>query len=165
MKPRYYSLVHFDPTKKITHIFISLSLSFFLSFFLFSIDWQHTEEVYLDLDEYETSKSPPRTSSQMVLPRAHREAMLKKNWGVKQTQIAHAVRQNLKVKNQRRTTVMNLGRYEQAEIAAENMKRTFTSDIDKEVAALEAQRLEVERIRRTMETQRMMGESSNDSSE
>lgn len=44
----------------------------------------------------------------MAMPRSFREEMLRKEWGVRQADIAQAVRENLKIKNSRRRTVNNL---------------------------------------------------------
>ena len=49
--------------------------------------------------------------------------MLRKEWGVSQSQIASAVRNNIKVKNQRRTTVNNLSKSSRMEEAFENATR------------------------------------------
>lgn len=59
----------------------------------------------------------------MILPRDVRQGMLRKEWGVSQSQIASAVRNNIKVKNQRRTTVNNLSKSSRMEEAFENATR------------------------------------------
>jgi hypothetical protein len=51
----------------------------------------------------------------MVLPRDVRQQMLRTEWNVSQAQIASAVRNNIRIKNQRRSTVNNLGKAEKME--------------------------------------------------
>lgn len=51
----------------------------------------------------------------MILPRSLRMQMLRKEWGVSQSQIAQAVRQGIRTKSQRRTTLGNLGKTEKVE--------------------------------------------------
>jgi hypothetical protein len=51
----------------------------------------------------------------MILPREVRHQMLRSEWDVSQAQIASAIRNNIKVKNQRRATVNNLGKAEKME--------------------------------------------------
>jgi hypothetical protein len=49
--------------------------------------------------------------------------MLKEEWGVKQHEIASAVRSAIKTKNNRRNTVMNLGKITRVEEGLESIKR------------------------------------------
>lgn len=78
----------------------------------------------------------------MILPRDVRQGMLRKEWGVKQSEIASAVRNNIKVKNQRRTTVNNLSKSSKVEEAMENATRKVMKGLflkkstDKEVEKL-----------------------------
>jgi hypothetical protein len=51
----------------------------------------------------------------MILPRDVRQQMLRSEWNVSQAQIASAVRNNIRIKNQRRATVNNLGKAEKME--------------------------------------------------
>lgn len=59
----------------------------------------------------------------MVLPRDMRQQMLRREWDVSQAQIASAVRNNIKVKNQRRATVNNLGKATRIEELMESASR------------------------------------------
>ena len=59
----------------------------------------------------------------MILPRSVRQEMLRKEWNVTQSQIANAVRNNIKVKNQRRATVNNLGKASKFEEMLESTQR------------------------------------------
>ena len=71
--------------------------------------WEYNPDMAaLALEEYESTRGPRRTSKQMAMPRSVREEMLRKEWGVKQSDIAQAVRESLRIKNSRRRTVMNL---------------------------------------------------------
>lgn len=51
----------------------------------------------------------------MILPREVRHQMLRREWDVSQAQIASAVRNNIRAKNQRRATVNNLGKAQKME--------------------------------------------------
>ena len=91
---------------------------------------------------------------EMVLPRKLRSEMLKKDWAITQRQIAEAVRRNVKIKNQRRTTVNNLGKASKMEQMFESfarkVKRTllFQKSVSKQVKELEAKHNEAQRIRK-----------------
>lgn len=82
--------------------------------------------------------------------------MLRKEWGVTQSQIASAVRANIKIKNQRRTTVNNLSKSTRVEEAFENatrkvMKGLLFKDTNKELDKLEKQAKEAEEQRKLFE--------------
>lgn len=62
----------------------------------------------------------------MVLSREEREALLL-NWGASFHDIIEAVRSNIKIKNQRRQTVTNLGKVERIEEAFESATRKLKS--------------------------------------
>lgn len=110
-----------------------------------SISWEHTEEIVLSLDQYESTRPPRRTHFEMVLPRDLRQHMLRKEWDVTQSQIASAVRTNIKIKNQRRSTVNNLGKAtrmeEMMEKAGRKVMRGFLlkKSTSKQVADLDRQ--------------------------
>lgn len=92
----------------------------------------------------------------MILPRDIRQAMLRKEWGVTQSQIAAAVRNNIKVKNQRRTTVNNLSKSSKVEEAFENatrkvMKGLLLRNSNKEFDKLEKQAKEAEKQKKMLE--------------
>lgn len=61
----------------------------------------------------------------MILPREVRQQMLRKEWDVTQRQIAEAVRNNIKVKNQRRATINNLSKAPAVEEMIESATRTL----------------------------------------
>ena len=93
----------------------------------------------------------------MILPREVRQAMLRKEWDVSQSAIAAAVRANIKIKNQRRTTVNNLSKSSRVEEALENasrkvMKGLLLKNTTKELDKLEKQAREAEEQRMKMET-------------
>ena len=91
---------------------------------------------------------------EMVLPRKLRSEMLKKDWAITQRQIAEAVRRNVKIKNQRRTTVNNLGKASKMEQVMESLnrkvKRTllFQKSVSKQVKELESKHNEAQRMRK-----------------
>jgi hypothetical protein len=116
----------------------------------------------LPLDHYENTRPPRRSNFEMVLPRDIRQSMLRKEWGVTQSQIAAAVRTNIKVKNQRRTTVNNLSKGSKVEEALEKasrkvMKGFLMRNTNRELEKLEKQRQLAENQRKKLE-----GESSGD---
>ena len=73
------------------------------------LSWEYNPEIEaLPVEDYEENRGPRRTSKQMAMPRSVREEMLRREWGAKQSDMAQAVRENLKIKNSRRRTVNNL---------------------------------------------------------
>lgn len=110
----------------------------------------------LPLDHYENTRPPRRSNFEMVLPRDIRQSMLRKEWGVTQSQIAAAVRTNIKVKNQRRTTVNNLSKGSKVEEALEKasrkvMKGFLMRNSTREFEKLEKQRQLAENQRKKLE--------------
>jgi hypothetical protein len=110
----------------------------------------------LPLDHYENTRPPRRSNFEMVLPRDSRQSMLRKEWGVTQSQIAAAVRTNIKVKNQRRTTVNNLSKGSKVEEALEKasrkvMKGFLMRNTTREFEKLEKQRQLAENQRKKLE--------------
>ena len=81
-----------------------------------TIAWEYNPNTtILSIEEYEKARPVRRTQSQMILPRSVRVDMLRKEWGVSNHQIVCAVRSGVRAKNQRRTTLGNLGRTEKVE--------------------------------------------------
>ncbi len=64
-------------------------------------------EIILPLEKYEQLRGPRAPVHDLILSRFARESLLIEN-GVARSELAEAVRQNIKVKNQRRQTVTNL---------------------------------------------------------
>jgi hypothetical protein len=64
-------------------------------------------EFVLPVEKYEQLRGPPAHRDQLLLSRSTRESILIEN-GFAREQIAEAVRQNIRVKNQRRQTLTNL---------------------------------------------------------
>ena len=99
----------------------------------------------MNLDDYENHRPPRRIRNQMVLPRAVRHEILRREWGASNKEIAEAVRMNVKVKNQRKTTVNNLDKATKLEEAMESAGRnlmrivTFKKSTNKQVKDLEEQ--------------------------
>lgn len=108
----------------------------------------------VSLEEYEYTRPRRRSQMEMVLPRKVRFDMLRKEWDVTQRQIAEAVRRNVKTKNQRRTTVNNLGKAPKIEQVMESLgrkvKRTllFQKPVSRQVRNLEAKHNEALRLRK-----------------
>ena len=75
-----------------------------------SIGWRHsTTLLTMSLDDYESGKGSPRSSSEYLVPKSVRETMLKEHAGVSRREIVNAVRAIQKEKAARRKTVVNLG--------------------------------------------------------
>ncbi|GKY94709.1 hypothetical protein MPSEU_000436400 [Mayamaea pseudoterrestris] len=91
-----------------------------------SISWEYDPNTkVVSVDQYEDNRPPRRRHFEMCLPRSVRQEMLRKDWDVTQTQIANAVRNNIKVKNQRRVTVSNLGKAAKFEEILERTQRSL----------------------------------------
>ena len=64
----------------------------------------------MNIEEYERLRyHERRTNYEMVIPRAIRYSMLRKEWNVTQNQIANSIRNVIRIKNQRRATINKLG--------------------------------------------------------
>lgn len=87
-------------------------------------------DVLISVEQFENERFLNRLSSsqELVLSRPAREALLR-SWGVSNAEMVEAVRRNVKVKNQRRQTANNIGRYDRVEEMVENttkqMKLSF----------------------------------------
>jgi len=90
------------------------------------IGWKYGETRVIDFDTFETSRSYKKSTSRLILSREEREALLL-NWGASFHDIIESVRGNLKIKNQRRQTVTNLGKIERIEEAFESATRKLKS--------------------------------------
>lgn len=119
-----------------------------------SISWEYNILGEIGLDEYESTRPPRRVQNQMILPRGMREDMLRFEWNASRKEITESVRRNVRVKNQRRTTVNNLGKamkFEEAmESASRKLKRFVKRQkkVSRQVQDLEDQ-LEVTNRRRS----------------
>lgn len=129
----------------------------------FSITWEYDPETkIISIDQYEELRPPRRTHFEMILPREVRQSMLRKEWDVTQTQIAAAVRANIKAKNQRRATINNLGKAtkmeEMFESAGRKVKRGifFKKSVSQQVQDLEEQMAVINCAKSTEELQEMM---------
>lgn len=126
-----------------------------------SISWDYYPDVItLALEQYEDTRPPRRTNFEMILPRDIRQAMLRKEWGVPQSQIASAVRTNIRVKNQRRTTVNNLSKSSRVEEAFENASRKVMRGLLMKNTSKEFDKLEQQA--KLAEKQRHMNEDSDE---
>ncbi|CAB9504362.1 expressed unknown protein [Seminavis robusta] len=91
-----------------------------------TISWEYNPNtLVLAVEEYEKSRPVRRTQSEMILPRSIRMEMLRKEWDVSRGQIAGAVRRGIRAKNQRRTTLGNLGKTEKVEEMIEGATKTL----------------------------------------
>lgn len=90
------------------------------------IGWNYGETRRILIDSFEATKTYHRSVSRLVLSREAREALLI-NWGASFHDIVESVRGNLKIKNQRRQTITNLGKVERIEEAFESATRKLKS--------------------------------------
>ena len=86
------------------------------------IGWGHGKTRIIDVDTYEEARPYRRSQIDMVLTREEREEILM-HWGVSFHDIIESIRGNIRVKNQRRQTVTNLGKVERLEEAFESATR------------------------------------------
>lgn len=141
------------------HLFRSFLLFLNRNFcFRYRISWEYyPEPIKLSIEEYEDTRPPRRSNFEMILPRDVRQSMLRKEWDISQSQIAAAVRANIKIKNQRRTTVNNLSKSSRVEEAFENatrkvMKGLLLRNTTKELDKLEKQAKMAEEQKKELET-------------
>jgi hypothetical protein len=78
-------------------------------------------ELILPVEMYEELRGPPVPSHKLILSRATRDSILTEH-GYSREQIAEAVRQNMRVKNQRRQTLTNL-KLEPYELLSERLAK------------------------------------------
>lgn len=108
-----------------------------------SISWEYNIVGDINLDDYERTRPPRRVQKQMAIPRRIREDMLRYEWNASRKEITESIRRNVKVKNQRRTTINNLGKAtkfeEVMESASRKLKRFVRGQksVHKQVRALE----------------------------
>jgi hypothetical protein len=79
------------------------------------------------LEEYETYRSNRRMSFEMILTREMRDSMLRKEWDISRNDIAAAIRDTIRIKNQRRQTVQNLNKDKVEELLEGATKKIFRS--------------------------------------
>lgn len=84
------------------------------------IGWGHGDTRVMPLDDYEERR--PYRRKRIVLTRPEREELLL-TWGISFDDIIDSIRMNIRVKNQRRQTVTNLGKIERLEEAFESATR------------------------------------------
>lgn len=80
----------------------------------------------MPIDDYEKTRPPRRIQHEMILPRHMREDLLRFEWNASRKDITESVRRNVRIKNQRRTTVNNLGKATAFEEAIESFCRKLT---------------------------------------
>ena len=88
------------------------------------IGWRYKRAGIVSVDDWEIRRGDPRKPLELIMPREQRLKLLK-GLGYEQKEIAESIRRNLKVKNQRRQTINNLGAQgmeEAVEIASRKVK-------------------------------------------
>lgn len=104
------------------------------------------------LEEYEKSRPPRRASYEMAIPRSVRHSMLRQEWDVPQSQIAAAIRNTVRIKNQRRITCTRTRTAARMDEVVELTKRKFKKvflgqSVSQQVAELEQEFDKVMRLR------------------
>jgi len=119
-----------------------------------SISWEYIVMADINLDEYEKTRPPRRIQNEMILPKFMREDLLRIECNASRREIIESVRRNVKVKNQRRTTINNLGKATKLEEAMESVSRKLKrfvkrqKSVHKQVRDLEEQ-IDVTKRRRS----------------
>jgi hypothetical protein len=86
-----------------------------------AIDWMYTDPLVLSIGEFEEYRPKRRTKFELMLGQAERQEMLLGEWGIPKRDVVNAIRNNTKVKNQRRRTLNNIGRASHMEEALESI--------------------------------------------
>mmetsp|Transcript_50 Transcript_50/g.112 ORF Transcript_50/g.112 Transcript_50/m.112 type:complete len:286 (-) Transcript_50:324-1181(-) len=108
-----------------------------------SISWEYNIVGNITLDDYERTRPPRRIQKEMVIPRRLREDMLRYEWNASRKDITESIRRNVRIKNQRRTTINNLGKATKFEEAMESASRKLKrfvrgqKSVHKQVRAME----------------------------
>jgi len=97
-----------------------------------SISWEYNIIRDINLDEYEKSRPPRRVQNEMILPRDMREDLLRCEWNASRKEITDSVRRNVKVKNQRRTTINNLDKSTKFEVVMESACRKLKRFVNRQ---------------------------------
>ncbi|KAL7518740.1 hypothetical protein ACHAWX_003550 [Stephanocyclus meneghinianus] len=125
-----------------------------------SIGWRYASQpIQIDVDAFEAGKGFPRSSSEYLVPKAVREKILREHADASRRDLAHAVRNINRQKQQRRKTVVNLA-LAPAEEKIEKVKRSVQkvlkarASYTKEEARLwdEAHAVAMEKARRLEES-------------
>ena len=127
-----------------------------------SIGWRYAPEpIKLDVETFESGKGLPRASSEFLVPKAVREKILREHADTSRRDIAAAVRNIQKQKQQRRNTVVNIpmaGTQEKIEKVRRGMQKVIgtRTSYTKEEARLwdEAHAVAMEKARRLEESVR-----------
>jgi len=83
----------------------------------------------MNLEDFEAARPPRREQMDLVLSRGERHRLLVE-WGASGQDVIEAIRMIIRVKNQRRQTVNNLGSYDRIEWAFEKLKRGLMSAVN-----------------------------------
>jgi hypothetical protein len=94
-----------------------------------AIDWIHDEPLVIPLEEFEEYRPKRRTYYQLMLGRKERQEMLLEEWGIPEHDVVNAIRRNIKVKNQRRRTLNNIGRVSNMEEALESVGKKLKETV------------------------------------
>jgi len=88
------------------------------------LTWKYKPIAPRSLDEYESTRAPRRSGSNLIVSRFDREELLRKQCDIAKKQLVIHVRSTMKTKSQRRQTLNNL-RFHKMEETAEKMGRNL----------------------------------------
>jgi hypothetical protein len=89
-----------------------------------SLGWNYGQEKTVPLDAFEEKRGTSRRHDMdLVLDRRDRKVLLMQEWEVPYNEFVDSIRQVMKIKRQRRTTVNNIGSYDKVEEVLESLGR------------------------------------------
>ena len=100
----------------------------------------------MNLEEFEKARPPRRAQMDLVLTRGERHRLLVE-WGASGQDVIEAIRMIIRVKNQRRQTVNNLGSYDRIEEVFENLVRSARRVICQSSSGSAAKKLQEDSVR------------------
>lgn len=87
------------------------------------LDWTYYDTQPKSLEVYEHIHGQPRNQLDLIMSREERQTTLMLDWGVTYVEIAQAVRETFKVRNQRRRSVHNIGKAQKLDTFLESAQR------------------------------------------
>lgn len=107
--------------------YVSLHIAYFSfcwhAFSFFSLDWTYYDTQPKSIEVYEHIHGEPRRQLDLIMSREERQTTLMEDWNVSYVEIARAVRETFKVRNQRRRSVHNIGKAQKLDTFLESAQR------------------------------------------
>jgi hypothetical protein len=105
-----------------------------------TIDWIYDTSLIIPVKEFEENRPPRRTYSQLIVGGAERQEMLLKEWNIPKHEVVNAIRSTIRAKNQRRRTLINIGRVSNMEEVLESVGKKLKQTV------LRTEKLEAEKL-------------------